>query len=160
MFNFLTEPKAPMERTDPQCIAHPSPFKVNGDQSTDGGSGHCDATRALTILESGKADHPASQQAGRSGKYPAKRFDWLTDASAKTTPPSVSHAFPRPLTYAPCPLPPSVVRCPLTLNGDGRAMHCGSVRSVGAFGSVKKLKNFQLFRQRRFRHPIRSRMQI
>ncbi|CAL8378881.1 unnamed protein product [Arctogadus glacialis] len=27
-----------------------------------------------------------------------KRFDWLTDASAKTTPPSVSHAFPRPLT--------------------------------------------------------------
>ncbi|CAL8264815.1 unnamed protein product [Gadus morhua 'NCC'] len=26
------------------------------------------------------------------------RFDWLTDASAKTTPPSVSHTFPRPLT--------------------------------------------------------------
>ena len=25
---------------DPQCIARPSPFKVNGDQSTDGGSGH------------------------------------------------------------------------------------------------------------------------
>ena len=40
MFNFLTEPKAPTERTDPQCIARPSPFKVNGDQSTDGGSGH------------------------------------------------------------------------------------------------------------------------
>ena len=59
---------------------------------------HCDATRALTILESGKAGHLASQQAGSSGKNPAKRFDWLTDASAKTTPPSVSHAFPRPLT--------------------------------------------------------------
>ena len=28
------------ERTDPQWIARPSPFKVNGDQSTDGGSGH------------------------------------------------------------------------------------------------------------------------
>ncbi|CAL8265162.1 unnamed protein product [Gadus morhua 'NCC'] len=28
------------QRTDPQCIARPSPFKVNGDQSTDGGSGH------------------------------------------------------------------------------------------------------------------------
>ena len=25
---------------DPQCIARPSPFKVNRDQSTDGGSGH------------------------------------------------------------------------------------------------------------------------
>ena len=59
---------------------------------------HCDATRALTILESGKAGHLASQQAGRSGKNPANRFDWLTDASAKTTPPSVSHAFPRQLT--------------------------------------------------------------
>ncbi|CAL8369367.1 unnamed protein product [Gadus morhua 'NCC'] len=59
---------------------------------------HCDATRALTILESGKAGHLASQQAGSSGKNPAKRFDWLTDASAKTTPPSVSNAFPPPLT--------------------------------------------------------------
>ena len=36
----MTEPTAPTERTDPQCIARPSPFKVNGDQSTDGGSGH------------------------------------------------------------------------------------------------------------------------
>jgi hypothetical protein len=59
---------------------------------------HCDATQALTILESGKSGNLASQQAGRSGKNPAKRFDWLTDSSAKTTPPSVSHAFPRPLT--------------------------------------------------------------
>ena len=45
---------------------------------------HCDATRALTILENGKAGHLASQQAGRSGKNPANRFDWLTDASANT----------------------------------------------------------------------------
>ena len=27
-------------RTDPPCIMRPSPFKVNGDQSMDGGSGH------------------------------------------------------------------------------------------------------------------------
>ena len=45
-FNFLTDPKAPTERTDPQCIACPSPFKVNGDQSTDGGSGHEATPRA------------------------------------------------------------------------------------------------------------------
>ena len=43
--------------------------------------------------------------------------------------------------YATCPLPPSVDWSPLTLNGDGRIMHCGSVCSV------KKLNNFQLFRQ-------------
>ena len=41
------------------------------------------------------------------------------------------------------PVPTTSVRCviPIDFNGDGRAMHCGSVRSVGAFGSVKKLKN-------------------
>ena len=36
----MTEPTAPTERTDPQCIARPSPLKVNGDQSTDACSGH------------------------------------------------------------------------------------------------------------------------
>ena len=36
---------------------------------------------------------------------------------------------------APCPLPPFVA-IPIDFNGDGRAMHCGSVRSVGAFRLV------------------------
>ena len=42
----VTVANAPTERTDPQCIARPSPFKVNGDQSTDGGSGHEATPRA------------------------------------------------------------------------------------------------------------------
>ena len=64
---------------------------------------HCDATRALTILESGSScnDNATSRKKREEPGFvvvSGKRFDWLTDASAKTTPPSVSHAFPRPLT--------------------------------------------------------------
>ena len=47
---------------------------------------------------------------------------------------------------------------PIDLEWGGAAMHCGSIRSVGSVGSFKKLKNFQLFRQRRIRHQIRTRM--
>ena len=133
---------------------------------------HCDATRALTILESGKAGHLASQQAGRSGKNPAKRFDWLTDASAKATPPSVSHAFPRPLTDGGSghvglrPMPTTCVRRLIPIDFQwGRTRNelwiCPFRWSRRlSHGSVKKLKIFQLFRQRRIRHPIRSRLQI
>ena len=36
-------------------------------------------------------------------------------------------------------------------------MHFGSIRSVGSVACVKKLRNVQLFRQRRIRRPIRLR---
>ena len=45
----MTEPTAPTERTDPQCIARPSPLKVNGDQSTDACSGHGASNSILYI---------------------------------------------------------------------------------------------------------------
>ena len=53
--------------------------------------------------------------------------------------------------------PPSVDGFSLTLHGGAREMHCGSVRSVGSVAGVKKLRNVQLFRQRRIRRPIRLR---
>ena len=115
----LTDPHWLWMGTDAQCIVDPSVPLEPSAQSKSwkmfnffGSDGsviqsdhvckfkHCDATRALTILESGKSGNLASQQAGRCGKNPAKRFDWLTDASAKTTPPSVSHAFPHQSTDA------------------------------------------------------------
>ena len=37
-------------------------------------------------------------------------------------------------------------------------MHCGSVRPFGSVACVKKLRNVQLYRQRRIRRPIRSRL--
>ena len=50
---------------DPQCIARPSPFKVNGDQSTDGGSGY-EALRLMPTAPSVKG----------------RRKAWLTDGGA------------------------------------------------------------------------------
>ena len=39
-----------------------------------------------------------------------------------------------------------------------REMHCGSVRPFGSVACVKKLRYVQLFKQRRIRRPIRSRL--
>ena len=71
----MTEPTAPTERTDPQCIACPSPFKVNGDQSTDGGSGH----EALRFV-------PTAPSVNGRGKA------WLTDGGVVFADASVSQS--------------------------------------------------------------------